>query len=110
MGNPQTRTVKLSSRSKNISLSATFEPLPDAERMVKELGHMYGAKASKVYVGAAAREEVLKAESSTYRILQLATHGVINNASPTYSHVVLAQSGDVKEDGLLEAWKSCRWI
>jgi len=66
---------------------------------------MYGAKASKVYVGAEAREEVLKAESSNYRILQLATHGILNNASPMYSHVVLAQSDNAKEDGLLEAWE-----
>src|SRR6185295_4675659 len=68
------------------------------------LGQMYGAKA-KVYVGAEAREEVLKAESTKYRILQLATHGVINNASPMYSHLVLAQSKDAKDDGLLEAWE-----
>jgi CHAT domain-containing protein/tetratricopeptide (TPR) repeat protein len=104
MGNPKLdgRTI---SRSKNVSMGATFEPLPEAERMVKDLAHIYGVKTSKVYVGADAREGRLKAEASTYRVLQLATHGVINNASPMYSHVVLAQNDDSKEDGLLEAWE-----
>ena len=72
--------------------------------MVMGLGQMYGPKA-RVYVGAEAREDVLKAEAGNYRILQLATHGVINNSSPMYSHLVLAQGNDAKEDGLLEAWE-----
>ncbi len=104
MGNPKLAEQTVS-RSKNVLMSASFEPLPEAERMVRGLGQMYGAKASKVFVGAEAREEVLKAESRNYRILQLATHGVINNASPMYSHVVLAQSDNAQEDGLLEAWE-----
>ena len=86
-------------------MTASFEPLPEAERMVKGLAQMYGANASRVYVGAEAREDVLKAEANKYRILQLATHGVINNASPMYSHIVLAQGEGGKEDGLLEAWE-----
>src|SRR5262249_38990243 len=40
------------------------------------------------------------------RILHLATHGVLNNSSPMYSHLLLAQTdGDANEDGLLEAWE-----
>src|SRR5262249_34687868 len=31
-------------------------------------------------------------------------HGMLNNASPMYSHLALAQ-GDANEDGLLEAWE-----
>jgi CHAT domain-containing protein len=104
MGNPKLDGQTIS-RSKKVLMGASFEPLPDAERMVRELAQMYGAKASKVYVGAEAREDVLKAEAGSYRILQLATHGVLNNASPMYSHVVLAQSDNAKEDGLLEAWE-----
>jgi CHAT domain-containing protein len=104
MGNPKLAGQTVS-RSRNVLRGDSFELLPDAERMVKELAQLYGAQASKVYVGAAAREDLLKAEASHYRILQLATHGVINNASPMYSHIVLAQSDDGKEDGLLEAWE-----
>ena len=104
MGNPQI-DGQTGLRTKNVLMSATFEPLPEAERLVKELGQIYGVKASKVYVGTEAREEVLKAESRNYRVLQLATHGVINDASPMYSYVVLAQSNNAQEDGLLETWE-----
>ena len=38
------------------------------------------------------------------RVLHFATHGMLNNASPMYSHLVLAP-GDKNEDGLLEAWE-----
>ncbi len=93
------------SRSTSTLMRARFEPLPEAERMVKDLAQIYGVKTSKVYVPADAREGRLKAEASGYRVLELAAHGVINNASPMYSHVVLAQDDDSKEDGLLEAWE-----
>lgn len=80
--------------------------LPEAEKQVKALGQLYGAARSRVYTGAAAREERMKAEAGNFRILQLATHGILNNASPMYSHVVLAQDGTgAQEDGLLEAWE-----
>lgn len=104
MGNPKLAGQTVS-RSKNALMSASFEPLPEAERMVRGLAQIYGAESSKVFIGADAREDVLKAESKNYGILQLATHGVINNASPMYSHVVLARTEDSKEDGLLEAWE-----
>jgi CHAT domain-containing protein len=80
-----------------------FEPLPEAESEVKALGQLYGATHSKVFTGAAAREDRAKAEAASMRVLHFATHGVLNNASPMYSHLVLAQSE--KEDGLLEAWE-----
>jgi CHAT domain-containing protein/lipopolysaccharide biosynthesis regulator YciM len=79
-------------------------PLPEAEQEVKALGQMYGAARSKVYVGAEAREDRVKAEAATARVIHFATHGTLNNGAPMYSHLVLAQ-GDAKEDGLLEAWE-----
>jgi CHAT domain-containing protein/tetratricopeptide (TPR) repeat protein len=102
MGNP-TLAGQTISRSKGVLMTGSFEPLPDAERMVRGIARVYGANVSKVYVGSEAREDILKSEVGHYRILQLATHGVINNASPLYSYVVLAQGS--KEDGLLEAWE-----
>ena len=48
----------------------------------------------------------MKREAGRYRILQLATHAILNNANPMYSDVVLSQpAGDSTEDGLLEAWE-----
>jgi len=81
-----------------------LDPLPEAEKEVKALGQLYGDARSKVYIGAEAREDRLKAESAQARVLHFATHGILNNASPMYSHLVLAQ-GDTNEDGLLEAWE-----
>jgi len=79
-------------------------PLPEAEKEVKALGQLYGGARSKVYVGAEAREDRLKTEATRARVIHFATHGILNDASPMYSHLVLAQ-GDSNEDGLLEAWE-----
>jgi len=81
-----------------------LDPLPEAEKEVKALSQLYGSARSKVYIGAEAREDRLKAEAGQARVLHFATHGILNNASPMYSHLVLAQ-GDTNEDGLLEAWE-----
>jgi CHAT domain-containing protein/tetratricopeptide (TPR) repeat protein len=79
-------------------------PLPEAEAEVRALGRLYGAQRSKVYIGAEAHEDRLKAEAGQYRILHFATHGVLNDAAPLYSYLALAR-GDKNEDGLLEAWE-----
>ncbi len=81
-----------------------LDPLPEAEQEVRALGQLYGSPRSKVYVGPEAREDRVKAEAGQARILHFATHGILNNAAPLYSHLVLAQ-GDKNEDGLLEAWE-----
>ena len=81
-----------------------LDPLPEAEQEVKALRRLYGISRSKVYIGAEAREDRVKSEAGQARILHFATHGIVNNASPMYSHLVLAE-GDANEDGLLEAWE-----
>lgn len=98
-------------------MSRRFVGLPDAEREVHALAELYGVKHSRVYTGADADEARLKREAGRFRILHLATHGVLEDASPLYSHVMLAQSqsraagsasdasGASDEDGLLEAWE-----
>ncbi len=102
MGNPQLAGQTVA-RSKTVLMSA-LEPLPEAERLVNSLARIYGPSASHVFTGAEASEDVLKVEAAKHRIIQLATHGVLNDASPMYSHVVLSQSSK-NEDGLLEAWE-----
>jgi CHAT domain-containing protein len=81
-----------------------LDPLPEAEQEVKALGQLYSAERSKVYIGAEASEDRVKAEAGQARILHFATHGTLNNASPMYSYLALAQGGK-NEDGLLEAWE-----
>ncbi|MBO0724672.1 MAG: CHAT domain-containing protein [Blastocatellia bacterium] len=82
-------------------------PLPGAEAEVKELGRLYGPARSKIYVGAKASEDRAKNEAGHFQVLHFATHGILNDAAPMYSHLVLAQ-GDTNEDGLLEAWELMR--
>src|SRR5262249_23028505 len=105
IGNPKLDNRSVES-AKFLLRDGKFEPLPDAEREVEALEQFYGKTSSKVYIGAAAREEVVKQESARYRILHFATHGVLNDASPMYSSVLLSQAvGKNDEDGLLEAWE-----
>jgi len=93
-------------RAKSVLMDEKLDPLPEAERQVNVMRQIYGAANSKVYIGAEASEERAKAEAGGYRILHLATHGILNNSSPMYSHLLLAQTEDnAKEDGLLEAWE-----
>ena len=83
---PQTvERVKLTLRDEKL------DPLPEAEREVKLLAQLYGASQSKVYVGAEAREETAKSEAGRFRVLHFATHGILNDASPMYSNLVLTQ-------------------
>jgi CHAT domain-containing protein/Tfp pilus assembly protein PilF len=103
IGNPAI-SQKTSERTKASRRDEKLEPLPEAEREVKLLGQVYGATESRVYTGAEAREDRIKGEASDYRILHFATHGILNDATPMYSYLVLAQ-GDKNEDGLLEAWE-----
>jgi CHAT domain-containing protein/Tfp pilus assembly protein PilF len=80
-----------------------LELLPEAERQVRALEQLYGATRSDVYVGDEAREERLKADARSYRVLHVATHGILNDRNPMYSHLVMAQQKGGVEDGLLEA-------
>ncbi|MBI1759999.1 MAG: CHAT domain-containing protein [Acidobacteria bacterium] len=91
--------------------------LPQAETEVKALARLYGAAHSRIYTGAAAREDRFKAEAADADVIHLAAHGLLNDAGPLYSQIVLAQDtagviGPVSagepgnsEDGLLEAWE-----
>jgi CHAT domain-containing protein len=81
------------------------DALPETANEVRRLAEIYGAS-SRVLIGADAREDRWKAEAPDYRVVHLATHGVLDDASPLYSHLLLARpEPGSKEDGLLEAWE-----
>jgi CHAT domain-containing protein/Tfp pilus assembly protein PilF len=103
LGNPVLGTETLKRAALTLR-DGKLDPLPEAEQEVKALGRLYGVARSKVYVGAEAREDRVKSEASGAKILHFATHGMLNNASPMYSHLALAE-GAATEDGLLEAWE-----
>lgn len=85
------------------STRGTLAPLPEAEREVKSAARFYGA-GSAVYVRDEATEERFKTEAPRYRVLHVAGHGVLNDASPMHSYLLLAAGGaKTAEDGYLEA-------
>ena len=102
IGNPELRS-ETTERVKAVHRDERLEPLPQAETEVKTLGQLYGSR-STIYTGADAREDRFKQEASRFKVLHLATHGILDDASPMYSQIVLAKSDD-SEDGLLEAWE-----
>ena len=98
VGNDTVKRTELTLRN------GKLESLPEAEQEVKALGRLYGESRSKIYIGADAREDRVKSEGGRAKILHFATHGILNNASPMYSHLALADGG-AGQDGLLEAWE-----
>ena len=79
-------------------------PLPEAETEVAEVAAAVRSKVKKVFVGREADEKTFKALAPTYTTIHLATHGVLDNRDPLYSHLLLTKTdGDVENDGSLEA-------
>lgn len=104
MGNPALNgdtVVKVRFTRRDEALS----PLPEAEKEVNTLGQLYG-RGSKVLIGPQALEATIKSEAGRYKILHFATHAILDDRNPLYSHIVLSRTdGDTHEDGLLEAWE-----
>jgi CHAT domain-containing protein/Tfp pilus assembly protein PilF len=101
-GNPTTgsESVKGLKESRD---NFRFEPLPEAEVEVKSIGELFSGDRRAVYTGGQAGESRFKAEAPNFDIIHLATHGVIDNANPMYSYLLLASADGDGEDGLLEA-------
>lgn len=106
LGNPTSgrETGEVAKRTGATLRDGNLDPLPEAGEEVKALARLYGAARSKVYVGAEAREDRVKSEAGQAGILHFTTHGTLNNASPMYSYLTLAEGGP-NDDGLLEAWE-----
>jgi CHAT domain-containing protein len=81
-----------------------LNPLPEAEEEVRGVGRLYGPAHSRIYIGPEASEARVKADAGQAEVLHFATHSMLDDAAPLYSHLVLA-GGDAGEDGLLEAWE-----
>jgi CHAT domain-containing protein len=81
-------------------------PLPDAAREVREAARILGGR-SAVYIGASASVWRLEQEAARYRVVHFATHGILDDTNPMYSHLVFAPSGN-GDDGVLDAWQMMR--
>jgi CHAT domain-containing protein len=105
VGNPAIGT-EVAQRVRRARRDERLEPLPESEAEVKAVAQLYGAARSRAYFREDASEDRFKSEAGKYDVLHLATHGVLDSASPMYSNIVLARaSGTGAEDGLLEAWE-----
>lgn len=79
-------------------------PLPEAETEVASVAKTVASAHSRVFIGREATEKKFRAMAATYGTIHLATHGVIDNRHPLYSHLLLTKTeGDLENDGLLEA-------
>ncbi len=79
-------------------------PLPEAETEVASIAKSFGQLQNKVFIGRAASEKAFRTLAPTYGTIHLATHGVLDNRHPLYSHLLLTKSeDDLENDGLLEA-------
>jgi len=48
----------------------------------------------------------MKAEAGKFKILHFATHAILDDRNPLYSHIILSRTdNDQHEDGLLESWE-----
>jgi CHAT domain-containing protein len=111
-GNPSASVERRSKQALQPALrSPGLASMPQSEAEVNALARLYGARHSRVYLGAEAREDRFKAEADNYDVLHIAAHGLLNDTKPLYSQIVLAADSkpdgkqDGAEDGLLEAWE-----
>jgi CHAT domain-containing protein len=89
---------------KDEQLNTELCPLPQAEQEVSAIAKTFDAKASNVLIGRNATEKAFKTVATNYSLIHLATHGVIDNRNPLYSHLLLTKTeGDPDNDGRLEA-------
>ena len=102
-GNP-TLPAEIAANIKTTYRGESLGPLPDAEMEVGTLKSIWGSSSSRVLVGPNARKAVFLQEASKYKIIHLATHGILDDTNPMYSRLVMARAeNDPSDDGLLEA-------
>ncbi len=79
-------------------------PLPEAENEVGSIANTAGLEARRVLIGRDASEKTFKTLAPGFSVIHLATHGVLDNRNPLYSHLLLTRTErDAENDGLLEA-------
>ncbi|HEY7159800.1 MAG TPA: CHAT domain-containing protein, partial [Acidobacteriota bacterium] len=102
IGNPAF-SIATNTKLTNAFQVQKLEPLPEAEKEVKNLAKFYDPNRSMVLIQEQAQEQILKDKAGDFETLHLATHGMINNSSPMYSYLLLSPGNS--QDGLLEAWE-----
>jgi CHAT domain-containing protein/tetratricopeptide (TPR) repeat protein len=80
-----------------------WRELPQTRSEVQAIGSSLPAAKRTVFLGADATEARLKSllNEESYRVLHLATHGVVDKADPAASMIVLCPDADGRDDGYL---------
>jgi CHAT domain-containing protein/tetratricopeptide (TPR) repeat protein len=85
-------------------LNKELQSLPGTQTEVASIRNMVHAPRMKVLTGRAADEKTFKTLAPQFSTIHLATHGVLDNRDPLYSHLLLTKTeGEVENDGSLEA-------
>jgi len=89
-----------------LAIGPARSDIPLAAAEVRELARLYGSgspsgSGAKVLTGDEALETRWKQEAPGYRILHVATHGILNGNNPMFSYLEL--KADSASDGMLEA-------
>ncbi len=89
-----------------LSKELKFEAQAGVENELRSVSALYAAQQTRVYTGADATEERMKAESGRFGILQISARAILSDATPMRSSLLMAQSqSSPKEDGLLQPWE-----
>jgi CHAT domain-containing protein len=78
----------------------TLKPLPGAVEEVHRLTTIYGRKAVNVLSGPLQTKENFKRLANKYRIIHLATHGILNYQTPLDSAVLIEQPVPITQNQL----------
>ncbi len=112
MGNPYFKTEKKKSfwqqfdsiiKYRAIFRGNNFQQLPDAEAEVKTIAKNF--ENPTVCIGKQANEKRFKQIASDFNIIHLATHFLVDDSQPMYSKIVLSQTDNEVEDGLIETFE-----
>ncbi len=85
-----------------------LEPLPSSRLEIERIAEMFPSDRARIFLGAQATEEHVKAFSHQARILHFATHGLLDQRFPLDSGLVLTaprKLGPTRGNGLLQAWE-----
>jgi len=104
-GNPQL-TQETRGRVSLLSKDVKFEDQPRAQNELRSVGELYPGEQARIYTGADATEERIRAEAGRFGILHLSARAVLSDANPLRSSVLMGQSQtSPKQDGLLQPWE-----
>jgi CHAT domain-containing protein len=83
--------------------AASLPVVAEASRELRQVGEIYGARASDVLMGDQADKQRWKDEAPNYRILHVAAHGVLDSNNPLSSFLDLNRTSGDMEDNVLSA-------